>query len=294
MNKFIDFFKNADKRQWYWLWEMGVSKRKANIYKLRSNDFLDLKRPVFFLSTGRTGTKWFAKLLKKAPNLSVFHAGVPDLAIQNKEIYNLLQNDEISKNLQDKFIKEIFLSAREEYLIYSYKTQKRFVETNNQLLFFAPVIAKLFPQSIFVHLYRHPGEFVRSGMRRGWYDDNDFTKFKLIKSNKTEIWNNFSKTEKISWLWTETNQFIEDFKLSIDSKRVFSFNFNELTIERLLKLNNFIGTNISEKYIQKQISKKANVQQVGEYHTYDKWREIEKEQLRRICGDLANKYGYTL
>lgn len=294
MNKFIDFIKNADKRQWYWLWEMGFSKRKANIYQLRENNFADIKRPVFFLSTGRTGTKWFAKLLKKSQNLTVFHAGVPDLAIQNKYIYNLLQNNDISKDIIEEFSKEIFLSAREEYFTYSYKTQKRFVETNNQLLFFAPVIAKMLPQSIFVHLYRHPGEFVRSGIRRKWYENNSFSKLKLIKSsNKTE-WVDFNQIQKTTWLWNESNMFIENFKTTINKERIFNFNFNELSVENLLKLTNFIDINISEKFIKKQISKKENVQQVGQYKIYDNWNEIEKKQLIKICGELADKYGYQL
>ena len=48
MNKFIDFIKNADKRQWYWLFEIGVPKRKTNIYNLRINNFAELEKPVFF------------------------------------------------------------------------------------------------------------------------------------------------------------------------------------------------------------------------------------------------------
>lgn len=287
MNKFVEFWKNADKRQWYWLWQMGLPKRKANIYKLRSSNFEALKRPVFFLSTGRTGTKWFAQLLKTDKNLTVFHAGVPDLAIQNKFIYELKsKNPEISK--------EIFLTAREEYFVYAYKTQKQFVETNNQLVFFAPEIAELLPNAVFVHLYRHPVEFVRSGMRRGWYEDNDFTKFKLIKHSNSEVWQNYNRLQKIAWLWAETNLFIENFKQNIEKERFFDFNFNELNTENVEKLANFIGAEIPQRKIEKRLGKKENVQQKGSFKTFSDWTEQEKHQLSEICLPLAEKYGYEL
>ncbi|MEA3451924.1 MAG: sulfotransferase [Bacteroidota bacterium] len=289
MNKFIDFVKNADKRQWYWLWEMGLSKRKANIYKLRENNFADIERPVFFLSTGRTGTKWFAELLKKDENLTVFHAGVPDLAIQNKFIYDLPHS---SSKIEIE--KEMFLVAREEYFTYAYKTNKQFVETNNQLVFFAEAISKLLPNSVFVHLYRHPGEFVRSGMRRNWYEENDFTKFKLIANKDSSIWNNYSKLEKISWLWAETNQFIEDFKTTIDKKRVFDFNFNELNTDNVQELISFIGANISVNKISKRLNRKENIQQKGQFNSYNNWTKEERKQLKNICIKLADKYGYQL
>jgi len=293
MGKITNLLKQTSKRQWYWLWEMGLSKKKADVYTMRNNSFRDLHRPVFFLSTGRTGTKWFAELLKEDKKLSVFHSCVPDLAIQNKFIYEFPNTDPALKN---ETTKEIFLSAREEYLIYANKTQKQFVETNNQFVFFAPMIAKLIPHAIFIHLYRHPGEFVRSGVRRKWYDQEDLSKYKLITNNKidTDEWQNLSEIEKIAWLWNETNEFIEDFKKSIPSERFFEFNFNELDTENTLKLAQFIGADISPQNIQSRLNKSENSQQQGSFKTYNDWSEEDKKQLIDRCGKLAKQYGYKL
>ena len=57
---------------------------------------------------------------------------------------------------------------------------------------------------------------------------------------------------------------------------------------------NFLGANISKKQIQKQISSKENVQQKGQFGKYENWSKQESEQLKNICGDLANKYNYDL
>lgn len=286
--------KNASKREWYWLLESGKSIKKGNISNLRSENFNNIPAPIFFLSTGRTGTAWFANLFSKQKALMVFHDPQPNLAVQNKFYYNFLQKKKIDKDCKIEVGKEIFLAAREEYLIYSYKTNKQFVETNNQPVFFAESIAKLLPNSKFVHLYRHPGEFVRSGLRRNWYSNDNNSILKLIEPLNNPLWKEYSQIEKISWLWTVTNEYIEEFKVTLESNRVIDFNFNELSVENILKLSRFIETDISPKQIEKRLNKKLNVQNKGEFKKYSDWSEIDKTQLKNICGTLAEKYGYSL
>lgn len=286
--------KFPNTQQIFWLLEMGYPHKKANVYHLRNSNFTLLNKPVFFLSTGRTGTMWFAKLLKKDKRLKVYHSAMPDLAIQCKKIYTYKEALFNEKSDEFNLISEIFLAAREEYFRYAYKCNKRYVETNNQLIFFAPVIAKLLPSSLFVHLYRHPGEFVRSGLRRGWYNKDELMYKKLIQPSNEKQWENYSKIQKISWLWNETNQFIEDFKKTIDPQRYFNFNFNELTVENVCKLRDFIQVDVSDKSIEKRLDKKANIQKSGEVPKYDNWDYSEKQILKNICLDLSKKYNYKL
>jgi len=274
----------------------GFSKRKGTIYYLRRNEFRDLGSPVFFLSTGRTGTKWFAELLRKDKRFLVFHTPTPDLSVQSVFAYNLIQQDNHTLSREEiTALQEIFLAGREEQLRYSYKTQKRYIETNNYLTFFAPVLARLFPQSKFVHLYRHPGEFVRSAINRNYYGDNDnniIRRIKPVEGYYRDIWDNLTQIEKSAWLWNETNLFLEDFKSKINTDRVFSFNFNELSIESVKSLAQFIGLDFEERLIRKKMKKKKNVQKTKKFPPYEQWSEDEKLRLKNICGDLAEKYGY--
>ena len=292
MSKISDLF-SAGLREWYWFFEAGKSLKKANISELRKNVFKNLPAPVFFLSTGRTGTKWFAHLLKKQKELVVFHQAVPSLAIQNKFYYNILKNRDLNSQVKFDIGKEIFLAAREEYFVHSYKSEKIFLETNNDLLFFAEIISEVIPNSKFVHLHRHPGDFVRSGLARAWYVDES-TEQKTIMPKNVENWENYSRRQKISWLWQEENMFIENLKSKIEKNRFFEFNFSEMCSEKLVELSKFVGSEINIAKIEKNKEKRINIQKNNKVPKYENWNNTEKEELKKICGDLAVKYGYKL
>lgn len=277
----------------------GIPKNKGTIYDLRGNGFQQLKPPVFFLSTGRCGTKWFTELLSFVRTAIVEHDPVPDLGVQGKLAYEI-QNDSPfqNKGLILKYLQELFLAGREEQLRYAYKTDKRYIETNNHITFFAPAIAELFPESKFVHLYRHPGQFVRSAIRRHYYskDDNRILK-RIIPSENSEYsqrWDSFSPIQKSSWLWFETNRFAENFKEQISETRIFNVNFNERNEDTLSRLIAWIQLDISESKIQGLLHKEINVQKEGQFVRYEKWNSTQRQELIQICGNLAEQYGFEL
>lgn len=280
------------------LLKYGIPKKKARIFDLRTNNFKDLKPPVFFLSTGRTGTQWFTELLNKTKRTLVFHVPKPDLSMQSVFIYGMLKKGKLEQN-NDLWqaAKEIFLAGREENLRYSYKTDKLYIETNNFLTFFAPILAELFPNAKFIHLYRHPGEFVRSALNRNYYGENDkniMRRIKPVDGYYYDNWNNLTRLEKSAWLWNETNLFIENFKSDINKDRVFSFNFNELTLEKVKSMTQFIGFDLKENTILKNMHRKKNVQKKKHYPPYHNWDIKDKNKLKDICGELAEGYGYHL
>ncbi len=292
--KFLGTIKEAKIRQWYWYFQAGKPVKKGNIMTLINKDFSNIKSPVFFLSTGRTGTAWFADLFKNSKEAMVFHAAEPNLSIQNKYFYNLLNNSSLDQKTKTDIGKEIFLAGREEYLVYSYKTNKIFLETNNQFVFFAKSIAELLPNAKFVHLYRHPGEFVRSGLSRNWYGEGELSKIKLIEPNNNPNWYKYNQIQKISWLWTEINSYIIDFLNTLNPNRVFSFNFNNKSFDNIKKLSEFCGIFINEKTVMKKLNIKINVQKFENIDIYENWETDKKIQLKNICNPLAEKLGYNL
>ncbi len=277
----------------------GMPKRKGTIYDLRESGFQGLKAPVFFLSTGRCGTKWFSELLSSGRNCIIEHDPKPDLGVQGKIAYEIQQNPLFQKrNELMQYIQELFLAGREEQLRYAFKTDKQYIETNNHITFFAPALAELLPESKFVHLYRHPGEFVRSAIRRNYYAEDDNRQLKRIipqdNSDFSDQWAVFSQIQKCSWLWYETNRFIEELKENIPEDRKFTINFNDRTGENLLHLIKWLHINIPENIIQKRLNKKVNVQKSGSFARYEEWNTDQKRELTRICGNLADQYGYEL
>ncbi len=280
-------------RQIYWFLEAGRPRRKTGELELVLEKQADIPPPVFFLSTGRTGTKWFATLLEQEKKFIVFHQAVPLLALQNKFMYELQHNAAVDRELVMRTGSEIFWAARVEYFMQSYKTGKAFLETNNELVFFAEVIARLFPRSKFVHLYRHPGDFVRSAIIRGWYE-NERSKKKLIIPHGVSGWNELSLIEKNAYLWLEVNTFIDQVKKNVGEDRFFTLNFSRLELDRVKDLVEFTGATIPASKIKKLMGKKINKAKANTFPVYEAWPEEDKEKLRRICGRLAAEYGFKL
>lgn len=287
--------KNITLEDIYWRLKAGKSKKRMTVFELRSDLNKHIQNPVFFLSTGRCGTKWFSNLLTHHKELFVLHNPVPSLAIQSKLAYEIFKTGNL-KNSHLDLLQEIFLTGREQHLRYSFKTNKRYIETNNYITFFAPLLIKLFPDAKFVHLYRHPGEFVRSAIRRNYYTKNNPENLKRIvplDGQQKEQWEQFSQIEKTAWLWNETNLFIEQFKEKKPEK-VFDFNFNELTTDHVIKLLQFLEIQINHGIISKSLNKKTNVQKKGNFKKYSNWEKTKKQELINICNELAAKYNYNL
>ena len=285
-----------DLHQIYWFIKLGKPKYRATIYEIRNDTGKYVKEPVFFLSTGRCGTKWFSELIRKDKRFAVFHQPVPSLAIQGKMVYESFKKEgnKLPEN-EKEFIKEIFWSAREDHLRYTYKTARRYVETNNYITFFAPVLYELFPDARFIHLIRHPGEFIRSGISRNYYDGSVHDQMRLfpVSGPYAERWDQLSSIGKIAWLWSETNSFIRDFTAKLPGSNYHVLNFNNLGMDSVMELCEFLHVEISRKTIGKNIPKPKNIQHQYKMKPYEMWEEEEKLLVEEITRDHNETYGYT-
>lgn len=281
INEFIDHL--------YWISKFGRPKRKISSESLFSNPER-LENPIFFLSTGRCGTEWFTHLIKKNSESVVFHNPAPNFSVQNKFMYNLISGSNENANAIGK---QLLFAGRESYFKYAYKAKKRYVETNNHITFFANSLAETFPSAKFVHLYRHPGDFVTSGLNRGWFGHNEDATEKLISPLNPTDWKNYSELEKIAWVWNETNEFIETFK-SKNPNRVQTFDFSRRDPIKLQELLNNLDLPIPIGFIQKSLKMKRNVQKKLRHPRYREWEESDKKKLQIICGKLSEKYEFQL
>jgi len=264
--------------------------------------------PIFFLSTGRTGTKFFSLLMSKSKKVIVNHAPSQlfyftqaELIQQGRAAYEIYMQKGFDDENINKLVSQIFLAAREDFLYKSYLHKKVYIETNNRITFLAPGLKYLFPKAKFVHLYRHPGEFIRSGIRRKYYDPSNKNEHELgrllpLKGTKYyNLWNSFDYIQRVAWLWNETNLFVEKFLETLDSTQYRQLNFNNLTVKKVKNILEFLDINeIDEEAIEKAIKKPVNVQKRGSFPHYRDWSKEDKDKVREICGDLAKKYGYEL
>lgn len=240
------------------------------------------------------------KILARDHHLKVLHSPTPELIEQSRIAYETLMTDQgcIPGSLTWRCLEELFLVARQDHILYTYKAARRFVETNNRITFFAPILASLFSNSIFIHLYRHPGEFVRSGINRGWYKgihSHDLGRIvPTLESSEKTCWEQLSDIQKIGWLWNETNMFIETFKQTIAPDRCLTINFNHLDSRAVEEILAFMDITIDHGYLISQLKQKINAQKKVSFPSYENWSIDQRQQLRSMTHDLAKQYGYAI
>ncbi len=305
--KYINYFRIIFQRiNEYFLYK---NRRKIKINKLGfKQKIMNSKeyQPIFFLSTGRTGTEFFTKLLNKSHKVQVFHSpsnlfcnAQAELIEQGKISYEMYIKYRFSDERTNKLIAQIFMASREELLYKTYLHEKVYIETNNRITFLAPAIKSTCPNAKFVYLHRHPGEFIRSGIRRGYYKSTSIHETGRLCPTEEDShfnnWKTFSDIEKIGWLWNETNEFIENYLLTLREDDYFKFNFNDLTEKNINSLLNFLNIDdIDQQIISDNISNPTNIQKSGVFPEYSQWKKEDKEKVISICGELSLKYGYSL
>ncbi|MBN1464396.1 sulfotransferase [candidate division KSB1 bacterium] len=245
-------------------------------------------RPCFVLSTGRSGTLLLTKLLSLSPHLAVAHQPRPELIRASKLAFERVQDS-------PEVFRETLKSAREELLLEALRHDQIFVETNNRITFFAPVIRDVFPHARFIHLVRHPGDFVRSGIRRGWYSDkHEHDIGRIVPTGQAQkLWDAWTPIEKIGWLWNETNQFIEEVKSALPADAFLFVKAEDLFADAEVTRNifSFLGAPAPSLNTIRKNLRPENVQKKGDYPRYRDWPDEDKRLLFQIA-PLMEKYGY--
>lgn len=258
--------------------------------------------PVFILSTGRAGSKFLPELLNLSPTISAYHEPRPTLEYFSNYAYYHQEEEEA------KILTQMIDAVRMELILEDFIKDKIYVESNQCLTFFAPVLAALFKKSKFVHVVRHPGDFVRSGVRKGWHKNDTIWESGRLKMSDEKQWAGMDQIERLSWLWNTTNLFIENFRHIIPKERTEFFKMEDLAMDvRIVKdLLHFIGgeeipnsaikkiqtTKVNELYIGPD--EPANMKKIANFPQYSEWGIELKEKLKKHTWELAASYGYRL
>ncbi len=174
----------------------------------------------------------------------------------------------------------------------------RYVELNG-MKFYAPSIASMMPNAKFVFIHRHPAEFVRSGMRRGWYVDHPADGNRLKPRNDdsaAEQWANWQTFEKICWLWDATNRYFLTFLAALPTDRYRNLPFDTLMdVETNSYQELFTLINVSppdHTTAAEVLTVKYNSQESQEFPEYDRWSEAQRTTLFSIAGKTMQELGY--
>lgn len=270
-------------------YQAAFSKRK--VQRFESENILELHdevvrnaQPVFVLSTGRAGTRFLYELLRKSGEVRAYHELLPELRYHSQEAYN----KGLSKSRE---ITAMFDAARYEFIRNAYIERKVYVELNPGITFFAFQIAHLFPKAKFVHLHRHPLEFIESGLSRNWYDTGSIIEEGRLRCGKAGYWEALSQPEKIALLWKETNKFIEGVK-ELFSDRFITLSSNDVfkSEPELMRVVEYAGArDLSEAQVRKHMKYVVNAQKGKKILNED-----EKDLVWNILRADARKYNYEL
>ncbi len=243
----------------------------------------------FVLSTGRSGTETLTHVFAASANLDVHHTPFPELAYPARWLY------EHAGDGDTELFRAAALAARYELVEASVALGRVFVETSPRITFFAPGLATAFRGARFVHLVRHPGAFVRSGIRRGYFGAEDFLHVRP-RDLPAEVFDGWSPIAKVGWLWNATQAFVETFKAGQPAGHVLTLRAEELfrdpaASERVLA---FLGAApVARRRLERILAKPANVQTGGDFPPFERWSEAEKRELQAVA-PLAANYGYQL
>lgn len=256
--------------------------------------------PVFILSTGRAGSKFLAVLLDQSENVTAYHEPRPTLEYFSDYAFHHQEEEEILSKMID--------AARMESILEVFIKDKIYVESNQCMTFFAPVVAKLFKKAKFVHVVRHPGDFVRSAIRKGWHKNDSIWESGRVKMADKNQWSKMDQIEKLSWVWYITNRFIEEFKSGMEEDRIYGCKLEELSEnkEKIKELLQFVGARDTQwekiKVLQKEGVNKfrigpnepPNMKKTYNFPVYTEWNNDMKKKLKSIVNDLAVLYHYRL
>jgi hypothetical protein len=254
--------------------------------------------PVFILSTGRSGSKFVVELLNLSPVASAFHEPRPAL--------QYFSNFACGQQEQPEMLSRIIDAARMEMVLETYISGKVFIESNQCLTFFAPVLSGLFKNAKFVHLLRHPGDFVASAARKGWYSNDSIWESGRPKPASAAIWHGWTLVQKLGWLWDASNGFLRNFSRGLNDERVRTCRLEDLVADtdRAAGLFAFCGVPIPAKNVITDMQAKkinrlwvdpqepSNMHKDPGFPAYGDWPVTMKNELWQMVGATAAGFGY--
>lgn len=246
---------------------------------------------LFVLSTGRTGTTTLARLLDLSEGVDAFHEPRPQLL-------EARQSARWDVYANEAKYRHVFVRARGAPLFAAEWKKQLYAETSARLTFFAPVIADLLPSARFLFIHRSPYGVIRSGMKRGWYDDHpaDYARVRPVEGEQFfDQWDDMDPFEKICWYWDVYNDFAIDFCERARSSRVLSIRASELFDGAAAsRIFDFLGVRRPpENAIDEVLNKKLNAQREGTFPEAEEWTAAMHQTLRGIAGGTMERLGYS-
>ncbi|MEQ9063832.1 MAG: sulfotransferase domain-containing protein [Vicingaceae bacterium] len=262
-------------------------------------------RPVFIVSTGRTGTHFFSHFFNsKFENVSCYHEPKKDIFNLNMAYLAGQINDEKAIELINYYRKHLFRLAL--------KKGHTYIESNNNLSYLIPILIKAFPTCKIIYLTRDGRDFIRSGYSKltsgKWtggdvhlLSDKDPRKRlnpELLTTDEFHgKWHEMDRFDRVAWYWSRKNDLILNNLENEGNYRIFRFEelFTRPEKEKWESMFDFM--NIRPKiplsgvlnYVNQNASNENAKYVLGDYHS---WSEDQRSRFRAIAGKTMIRLGY--
>lgn len=248
---------------------------------------------MFVMSTGRAGTTTITRLFELSPHAVSYHEPRPHF-FQERGIAYQAPNEETQR------LRRRLWNGRGRLLLNAHKSGRRYLETSAFLSFFSPVLAEMLPRARFLFTYRHPGDVIRSGMRRRWYEAHPGDPSRIVPrpdDPASEKWKQWSRFEKICWYWAAYNEECLRCYEALAPDRRFMFSAESLWSEeglaiagRLFKLAGISPP--SDKQLKTILETPFNSQKDGSFPRFEDWDRAMRRKLHEIAGPTMERLGY--
>ncbi len=260
---------------------------------------MDDLQAVILLSTGRTGTMFFARLFQTyfPRQADSYHE-----AGERSRLINIFSNAHLA-GLAPRWL-PLWAWERAVRPALRRCAKPFYIDSNNQLYALVPRNPGLYPNLKVIHIVRDPRDYVRSHINWARHRPKSFIANHLIpfwQPNAALLnemswadWLRASPLERFAWIWDFKNRLIASLAggqvpyLRVKFEDFFGHPRPENAINRMMR---FIGLPELED-VSGAFARRVNPNQGQSFPAWQAWSPRQCRQLQRICGATMQAYGY--
>ena len=243
----------------------------------------------FILSTGRSGTKSFAKILSQHPEINCIHERSPQLIRLSTEFaHNIKSKEQVKDELFDIYSTTVVPA-------------KVYGESDQKFWNLIPIMNEIFPECRFIWLLRDGSDVVASTFSLGWFSEKEnearnpngpgtqpwqyyrLNGFKCGCYSQNE-WNQMSVFERNCWYWSYVNKTIEQSLSKIEKERWLKVRLEDL-VKDIARIESFLGVRpLPLKLIH---TNRKHPRQILKWET---WDLVMRSQFYNQCSSGMDKH----
>jgi hypothetical protein len=267
------------------------------------------QKPIFVVSTGRSGSNMIASVMAMHPSILGLHEPRP---LMNLEAYSYW-----SGKIKRNRIQESVIHKRDHLIHETIKNNYIYLESSHFCSHLIPILYEKYDAK-FIHLIRDGRKFLISGLNRDWWFSSRSDK------NQTEIvvdsikvyfrrklfidigreWHDHrldppkkykSKLEKTSWLWLEINEAILNSLKDVPAEDQITVRLEDFNKEKIVEILNFINLNYDIEILEKMYLKSVempNKTRTKRINKFSDLRPDEQELFWSITHGMMQEFGY--